>query len=90
MKAALAIVAGFAASVMGHGFVTNFTTDGKNNQGFLRKSHNSSLSFALEFHAGLAHDAHDEDSLTIDSGLLLPESEHRFLPKHCRLVRGKP
>ncbi|KAL1608310.1 glycoside hydrolase 61 [Paraconiothyrium brasiliense] len=35
MKASIAVLAGFAASVMGHGFVNNFTTDGLNNQGFL-------------------------------------------------------
>jgi hypothetical protein len=38
MKASLAIIAGAAASVMGHGFVSNFTTDGAYNQGFLRTS----------------------------------------------------
>ena len=35
MKAILVALAGFAASAMGHGFVYNFTTDGKFNQGFL-------------------------------------------------------
>ena len=35
MKSVLVAVAAFAATALGHGMVTNFTTDGKSNQGFL-------------------------------------------------------
>ncbi|KAF9733935.1 glycoside hydrolase 61 [Paraphaeosphaeria minitans] len=35
MKASLAVLVASAAAVMGHGFVNEFTTDGKSNQGFL-------------------------------------------------------
>ena len=45
MKAEFLAVAGFAASVMGHGYVTSFTTDGKSNQGFLR-TYNYALKLA--------------------------------------------
>lgn len=44
MKAILVALAGFAASAMGHGFVYNFTTDGKFNQGFLGTLFRSSIS----------------------------------------------
>ncbi|KAF1953451.1 glycoside hydrolase family 61 protein [Byssothecium circinans] len=35
MKSGFIAVTAFTATALGHGFVTNFTTDGKNNQGFL-------------------------------------------------------
>jgi hypothetical protein len=38
LKLVVGLVSGLAATVIAHGNVHNFTTDGKYNQGFLRES----------------------------------------------------
>lgn len=92
-KASLLAGCGLATTVLGHGFVTTFTTDGKSNQGFLRKS----ILFIGDWH-GFAGDylvePGDQTASTTrvyhtdngTSGLLLPKGKYGFVSEYCRLV----
>jgi hypothetical protein len=65
LKGTLLAAFGFATTVLGHGYVTTFTTDGTSNQGFL-------CMIAAPSH-GLACSLREMMLTMLASGLLLPE-----------------